>query len=119
MKKSLFVSVAFILISLLFVRCGKSDNNITGGGGTISSTIAINGMSFSPATKTVKIGTVVIWKNSDSYEHTATSDNGETFNTGNIPGGRNASYTTDTIGTFPYHCLIHGTAMSGTLVVTP
>lgn len=119
MKKPPFIPVTFIIVSLLLTRCGKSDTSTTGGGGTTSSTIAINGMSFTPAIKSIKKGTIVTWKNTDGSVHTASSDDGDTFNTGNIPGGASASYTTDTVGTFPYHCLIHGTAMAGTLTVTP
>ena len=75
-------------------------------------------MSFSPGTVTVKVGTIVKWTNSDAMVHTATSDNGTTFDTGNISSGSSASYTTSVVGTFTYHCNIHST-MTGTLVVVP
>jgi len=76
-------------------------------------------MAFSPASKTVAKGTVVKWVNDDGYAHTATSDDGSTFDSGNIAGGGSYSYTANTPGTFNYHCTIHGTAMSGTLIVSP
>ena len=63
-------------------------------------------------------GTVVKWVNDDSYAHTVTANDG-TFDSGNIAGGASFSYTANTPGTFSYHCTIHGTAMSGTLIVSP
>jgi len=75
-------------------------------------------MSFSPASKTVKVGAVVKWKNSDGYAHTVTSNDGITFDSGNISGGSIYSYTTTVDGTFDYHCTIHGLTMAGTLIVT-
>jgi len=75
-------------------------------------------MTFTPASKSVKVGTVVKWKNDDSYAHTVTSNDGSTFDSGTINGGGTYSYTTSVTGTFEYHCTIHGLAMSGTLTVT-
>jgi plastocyanin len=121
---SAFVLTA-ITIVFLAISCSKSGSNTsgttsgTGGGtGTDPNTITITGMTFSPSTLTVKSGTVVTWKNNDAMTHTATSDNGTTFNTGNIAPGTSASYTTSATGTFPYHCSIHP-GMTATLVVTP
>jgi plastocyanin len=121
-----FSVLAFGAIIVLFIAlsCNKSSSNSygttngSGGTGTDPNTISISGMSFSPSTLTVKSGTVVTWKNNDAMTHTATSDNGTTFNTGNIAAGSSASYTTSATGTFPYHCSIHP-GMTATLVVTP
>ncbi len=77
----------------------------------------IGAANFSPATLTVKIGTTVTWKNNDNVAHTATSDNGTTFNTGDIAAGASKTYTTNLAGTFPYHCTYHP-GMTGSLVVT-
>ena len=127
MKTKNFLSLAtLIFVSLIFgLSCGKSESSYgntnnppTGGGGT-GNTIRIYGMAFSPASKTVAKGTVVKWVNDDAYAHTATSDDGATFDSGNIAGGSSYSYTANTPGTFNYHCTIHGTAMSGTLIVSP
>jgi plastocyanin len=86
-------------------------------------TINIVGMagsnSYSPNPSTVKVGQKVAWYNADSISHTATADGGS-FNTGTIaPGGTSTPITMASAGTFPYHCAIHGLAMTGTLVVTP
>ena len=82
-------------------------------------TITISGMTYSPSSKTVAKGTVVTWKNNDGNSHTATSNDGTTFNTGDIAPGSSVTYTANTAGTFAYHCLIHGVTMNGTLIVTP
>ena len=76
-------------------------------------------MAFSPASKTVSLGTVVKWTNNDGYSHTVTSNDGTTFNSGTVTAGGTYSYTAAVAGTFAYHCTIHGTSMSGTLIVTP
>jgi plastocyanin len=76
-------------------------------------------MTFSPSVKTVAKGTVVKWKNNDGFAHTVTSNDGTSFNSGNINSGGTYSYTASVAGTFEYHCTIHGLAMSGTLIVNP
>lgn len=86
-----------------------------------SSTVTINIASFAynPSPATVNVGTVVKWKNLDGAPHTATSDTG-IFDTGTLTTGSTSSgYTATTPGTYPYHCLIHGTSMAGTLIVIP
>lgn len=120
MRKILLTTTLLIFISIILTQCSKSNNN-TGGGGSAGTgnTINIYGMTFSPATKTVAKGSLVKWQNNDGSAHTATSNDGVTFDTGNIGGGASASYTANTAGTFNYHCTIHGLGMSGTLIVTP
>jgi plastocyanin len=121
-KNHYWVLAAFIFCSILFgISCSKSNSsygstNTNPGGGT-GSTISIYGMAYSPASLTVTKGTVVKWVNDDGYAHTVTSNDGATFDSGNIAAGSSYSYTTNTVGTFNYHCTIHGTSMSGTLVV--
>jgi plastocyanin len=70
-----------------------------------------------PAKITVKKGSTVKWFNKDGYAHTVTSDDGTTFDSGNLAAGATFSYTANTVGTFDYHCKVHSN-MKGTLVVT-
>jgi len=81
--------------------------------------VGMNGsLSYSPNPATVKVGQTVAWKNADSLAHTATADAG-TFDTGTLAAGATSSpITMTTAGTFPYHCAIHGSSMTGTLTVT-
>jgi plastocyanin len=120
-KFSPFIMGAVIVLT--FMSCSKSNNYATtpppggnGGGGGTSTTINIYNMAF-PASTSVKKGTTVKWYNQDSYAHTVTSNDGSTFNSGNLAAGATYSYTANTTGTFSYHCNYHS-GMTGTLVVT-
>ena len=119
--KNFFVSVLVCAILFIGSSCGKSSdysNSNPPPDNNTGSDISMINMTFSPATKTVAKGTVVTWKNNDGYDHTVTSNDGTSFNSGNINSGKTYSYTASVAGTFAYHCLIHGIAMSGTLIVT-
>ena len=117
-KKNIFaLGIASLVFSLTIISCSKSSDNPVNTG-PATTVIDISGMAFSPGTTTVKVGSIVKWTNSDGMTHTATSDNGTTFNTGNIAAGSSATYTTTVTGTFAYHCNIHST-MTATLVVIP
>jgi plastocyanin len=76
--------------------------------------------SYSPNPVTVSVGQAVKWKNNDgSMTHTATSDDGTTFDTGSLaPGATSGATTMTTAGSFQYHCQFHA-GMVGTLVVNP
>ncbi len=121
MKKILLRATVLLTIPVVLSQCSKSNANNNGGGGSAGTgnTININGMSFSPATKTVAKGSVVKWQNNDGNVHTATSNDGVTFDTGIISAGGTGTYTASTAGTFAYHCTVHGLTMAGTLIVTP
>lgn len=62
---------------------------------------------YEPADLRVPIGTTVMWVNTGGAVHTVTSDDGATFDSGNIPAGQSVSLSMDTAGTFPYHCALH------------
>jgi plastocyanin len=76
------------------------------------------GMSFSPATATLRVGQTVAWRNTDTDLHTATQNSGG-FNTGNITrGATSAPIAMTAAGAFPYHCSLHP-GMVGSLTVNP
>lgn len=125
LKRILAVAVAGVFMLGIFSCSKSSGNNGDGGqqqppgdgnGGSTSSTINIYNMAF-PTSTTVKKGTTVKWYNQDGYAHTVTSDDGTTFDSGNLAAGSTFSYTANTAGTFSYHCNIHSN-MRGTLIVT-
>jgi plastocyanin len=62
---------------------------------------------FSPATLTIRVGTTVVWKNMSSVPHTITSDDGQTFDSGNIAPGGTFTFKFTVAGSYPYHCNIH------------
>jgi plastocyanin len=73
-------------------------------------------MSFSPNPVSLRVGQQVIWRNTDSITHTASSGS---FDTGTVgPGAMSKPITMTAAGTFPYQCNIHP-SMKGTLNVTP
>jgi plastocyanin len=128
LSKGALILIPFKIIALfILVSCSKSSNmypnnpspstNPAKGGSAVS----ISGMTFSPATLTVAVGTTVIWTNNDSVAHTVTSDNG-LFDSGSISsaggygGGGAYSYTFSTAGTFGYHCTVHPT-MTAKIIV--
>lgn len=88
----------------------------TSTGGSTSPDITVEGSSsFNPAATTVPPGTRVNWTwANNAGTHTVTFDDG--VNSGNLSSGT-FSRTFNVAGTFPYHCLIHGVSMSGTVTV--
>ena len=103
------------LVVMILTSCSKSSSNPMTGANTTS--VDISGMAF-PTTTTVKIGTTIVWNNKDAMTHTVTSDDGSSFNSGNLASGASFSYQAKTAGSFPYHCNYHAN-MHGTLVVNP
>ncbi|HZT35949.1 MAG TPA: cupredoxin domain-containing protein, partial [Nitrososphaera sp.] len=82
---------------------------------------AQNNPAFKPAHFAIAKGDAALWTNKDNTPHTITSavDNGQTFNSGIIPQGKN--YTLDTAklapGDYGYFCSLHP-YMKGNFTVT-
>lgn len=119
--------------------CGGSTSSPDdGGGGTPpppSGSVTIQDYSFSPGTLTIKAGTTVRWTNNGPSAHTATSDDGTTWNSGTLGapsggdpygGGGTAGgtyqFTFAAPGTYAYHCALHPPSLFpsfvGTITVT-
>jgi plastocyanin len=84
--------------------------------GASSSAVKISNFKFAPASVSVKQGTRVIVTNQDSTGHTATADDGDSFDTGTLAQGASQAISVSKPGSYPYHCSIHP-FMHGTLVV--
>ncbi|HJQ67234.1 MAG TPA: hypothetical protein VJ816_12690 [Gemmatimonadales bacterium] len=93
----------------------KSDTVTVSVGGAF---VIISGSLFFPDTVTIKVNNYITWYNGDPFNHTSTSDTG-IWNSGNIAPGNLYQRFFNTVGTFPYHCTIHGVSMAGTVIVTP
>jgi len=130
MKPNYFSSLILATLSILSIlvislSCSKSNNTTppvtttTGGGGGNGTTVGINivGMAF-PTSTTVTVGTTVTWTNKDGFDHTVTSNDGTSFNSGNMGANASFSYTANKAGSYPYHCNIHS-SMTSTLIVNP
>ncbi len=79
-------------------------------------TIEIEDFEYLPPTATVQAGTEITWRNLDTTAHTASSEDGSTFDTGGIDDGKTGTVTAPEPGTYEYICEFHPT-MHGTLVV--
>jgi plastocyanin len=77
--------------------------------------VDIRDMRFAPRTLTIAAGDTVIWTNSDSMPHTATSED-DAFDSGNLDEGQSFSFTFTEPGTYEYRCDYHS-EMTGTIVV--
>jgi plastocyanin len=84
--------------------------------GGVGLEVVISGMKFDPPKLEVQAGTEVTWTNEDFVEHTATADDGRTFDMGPIEANGSKRVRLTEKGTFPYHCRYHST-MSGVLIV--
>ncbi len=73
---------------------------------------------YEPAALTVKVGTTVTWTNSGAVVHTATADDGKTFDSGLMRPKATFSVTLKSAGTFAYHCTYHRW-MKGTIIAVP
>lgn len=123
-KPRLLVVLAIVVLgALLLVGCGGSSGTTTtsGGGSTTTaapggSQVTIQNFAFSPAELTVPVGTTVTWTNSDSTNHTVTSDTA-VFESATLARGDTFEFTFTQAGEFPYHCSLHP-SMTATIIVT-
>jgi plastocyanin len=79
--------------------------------------VAIDNFAFVPPNVSVTSGTTVTWTNDDDVDHTVTSDDGTTFDSGAFGHGLTFSFTAGQPGTYTYTCKIHP-FMKATLIVT-
>ena len=79
-------------------------------------TVLIQGFRFKPANITIKRGTKVRWINKDSPPHTATANNGRSFDSGRLGKGQSYTHTFKSAGKKKYFCKIHP-FMRGSVVV--
>jgi len=70
-------------------------------------TVVIKDFKFKPAHITIKRGTRVIWINKDTSPHTASANNGKSFDSGLLRKGKKYSHTFKRTGKKPYFCKIH------------
>lgn len=86
--------------------------------GPIGAEVEATNFEFDPTEVTIAAGEAVEVTNAGKTLHTFTVD-GEGINTGNIPTGQTevADTTGLEAGTYDFFCLLHRSAMQGTLVV--
>lgn len=77
--------------------------------------VDIAGFAFSPQSVTITVGDTVTWANKDGAQHSA-----RVAGVGTTPAlsqGQSGSLIFNAAGTFPYDCGIHGSSMTGTVIV--
>ncbi len=81
--------------------------------------VDISGFAFDPKVIKIKSGSVVIWTNRDSVEHTVTSEKGEAAELGSESLGQGDSYkhTFRDPGTYSYYCIPHSQMKAAVIVV--
>lgn len=96
-----------------------------GGGGPVGAVDVGPGIQFisahdgsqNPALTTVTAGSTVTWRWSGGLQHSVQSTGNTSFASSQIMSSGSYSVQFNTPGTYHYDCLVHGTAMSGTVVV--
>jgi cytochrome c peroxidase len=80
-------------------------------------TITMKANSFSPKEVVVPAGAVVSFLNIDNEWHTATFDNAAIASTPRFTSGVKTVTMPMALGAYTYHCVVHGLAMSGAIIV--
>jgi len=126
-----------LLVAAAAVAACSSDNNSPsdggdgggGGGGGNPGAVTVGNIFFqsghngtqNPAVDTVAVGTVVTWtwSNTGDTPHSVESEGSPGFTSSTIQSGNGAKYTFTftTPGTYTYDCAVHGSAMTGRIVV--
>jgi len=101
----------------------------TNPGGSVTNTVNLADQAFNPGSVTVPAGTTVTWQwptsttCSDGYggyftcpTHSVTFDDGSNIASPTQSTGT-FTRTFSAPGTYKYHCAVHGTAMSGQVIV--
>lgn len=89
-----------------------------------SNRVTVANNSFDPGSVTVSVGTSVTWTwdacSSDGYGGKTCTDHNVTFDDGVVSSTKSEgtwSRNFAKAGTYPYHCSVHGSYMSGSVVV--
>ena len=107
----------------------SSDSEPNDGGGGAAGTVTVGNIFFqsahnstqNPAVDTVAVGTTVTWTwtNTGDTPHSVESEGSPGFTSSTTQSGSGKTYTFTfmTPGTYTYDCAVHGSAMTGRIVV--
>jgi plastocyanin len=110
------VGAAVVVGTLIVVSVAGAHKQPTAMAKHPTRTVLIQDFSFKPAHITIKRGTKVRWINKDSTAHTATANNGRSFDSGRLGKGQSYTHTFKSVGKKPYHCKIHPDMRASVLV---
>lgn len=98
--------LAFAMVAALALPAGAADFFVD-----------IADFAYIPNDITIEVGDTVYWTNLDTARHTVTSGtectSDDQFDSGDLSGGDEWSYTFESAGEFPYFCLYHCQTMEG------
>ncbi len=86
---------------------GGASPSVAAGAATTAASVPIAAFAFKPKAVHVNVGGSVTWNNLDSAPHTATADQGPSFDTGTLMQHQSKTVTFAKAGTFSYHCAFH------------
>jgi len=125
MRTKIILYLTLFLIAVGMYGCSKSSSTLSVGnngdnsGNTTTSPGAnevwMQNRSFVPATKTIAVGTTIIWTNKDADTHDVKSSTG-IFTSPSMGLNATYSYTFAAAGTYNYSCVFHA-GMNGTIIV--
>ena len=82
--------------------------------------VSIKDIAYNPSSMSIHVGDKVTWTNAETGiyapQHTVTSDDGHSFDSGYLNQGNSFSFTFTKAGSFTYHCNVHS-SMHGTITV--
>ena len=110
-------NIAAVAALLVIAGCNSSTSPSTGGR---SLNIGVGNNFYSLTPDTIASGATITWTwGASSNGHTVSWDSGPETLPANSATMTSGTYTAtlNTAGTYRYHCLVHGTAMSGVIVV--
>jgi plastocyanin len=113
-----------LLVAAVIAGAGawSCKNSPTGPAETFGSTLNVNVENdfYLPSTDTVASGSLITWTwATPSNGHTVNWDSGPTTLPANSATLTSGTYvaTLTVVGTYHYHCMIHGSVMSGVIIV--
>ncbi|TML81397.1 MAG: hypothetical protein E6G04_01500 [Actinobacteria bacterium] len=105
---------------LLAFICGISSIALGGSAVAATRSVSMQNIAYNPTSVTIHVGDKVTWTNNETGlyapQHTATSDDGHTFDSGFLNPGQSYSFTFTKAGKFAFHCNVHSN-MHGTVTV--
>jgi plastocyanin len=119
--RGISTAILVVVTALGAAACGGSSTSYGSTGSACSAatavattTVSIQGMTFSPSCIKVAAGATVTFTNHDAIAHTVTADD-SSYNSGDLAPGATFTHVYAVAGSYPYHCLIHP-GMTGSVV---
>jgi len=104
-----------VLLPHVAISAQSGSDNLQTGPKVKTHKVNIKNSAFSPARVTLKVGDKITFRNRDTLPHTAT-DQGGSWDTGDMAGKKSVRLGFETPGTYNYVCRYHPN-MRGTVVV--